>query len=357
MPTTDLEIILYPELFDERRRDVLRTGEWIVTAWRYSTGIAALRISNSRGYIEALPFMGQILWDAVFDGQSLRMDNMFDMPVPARQIVETYGCFAFHSGLLAAGCPSPEDDHPLHGEFPCAPMRSASLVTRHEPCGVTAVTLSSEYEYRIGFGHHYFARPTVTLRAGSAMFDIGLEVTNLSKYQSMPLQYICHMNYAFIPEARMSQSLPDGAFQLRRSVPNHVTPTHQWLRINEDILAGKIDADSLVGAEAFDPEIVYFADDLPQYGKTAEFRMQARAHHNFVTRFRTDQFPVATRWILHNADQRVAAYVLPGTSRPEGRLAAEAAGTLIHLDADASRTFSVTTGLLAQGEAVDRKVQ
>lgn len=60
MPTTDLEIILYPELFDERRRDVLRTGEWIVTAWRYSTGIAALRISNSRGYIEALPFMGQI---------------------------------------------------------------------------------------------------------------------------------------------------------------------------------------------------------------------------------------------------------------------------------------------------------
>ena len=98
------------------------------------------------------------------------------------------------------------------------------------------------------------------------MFDIGLEVTNLSKYQSMPLQYICHMNYAFIPEARMSQSLPDGAFQLRRSVPNHVAPTRQWLRINEDILAGKIDADSLVGAEAFDPEIVYVADDLPQYG-------------------------------------------------------------------------------------------
>ena len=189
------------------------------------------------------------------------------------------------------------------------------------------------------------------------MFDIGLEVTNLSKYQSMPLQYMCHMNYAFIPEARMSQSLPDGAFELRRSVPNHVTPTRQWLRINEDILAGKIDADSLVGAEAFDPEIVYFADDLPQYGKTAEFRMQARAHHNFVTRFRTDQFPVATRWILHNADQRVAAYVLPGTSRPEGRLAAEAAGTLIHLDAGATRTFSVTTGLLAQGEAFDRKAQ
>ena len=33
MPTTDLEIILYPELFDERRRDVLRTVnlyEWTI---------------------------------------------------------------------------------------------------------------------------------------------------------------------------------------------------------------------------------------------------------------------------------------------------------------------------------------
>ena len=355
--STDLEITLYPELFGERERQILQTGEWIVTAWRYLTGIVALRITNTRGYVEVLPFMGQILWDAVFDGQSLRMDSMFEVPVQARQIVETYGCFAFHSGLLAAGCPSPEDDHPLHGEFPCAPMRSAKLVTKHGPSGVPAVTLVSEYEYCMGFGHHYLARPTVTLRTGSATFDISLEVTNLSKYQSMPLQYMCHMNYAFIPEARMSQSLPDGAFQLHRSVPSHVTPTRQWSRINEEILAGDIDADSLVGAEAFDPEIVYFADDLPKYGETVEFRMQAHANHNFVTRFRTDQFPVATRWILHNADQRVAAYVLPGTSRPEGRLAAEAAGTLIHLAAGAARTFSVTTGLLAPGEAFAREVQ
>ena len=105
MPTSDksteLEIILYPEVCGDGKRDILQAGEWTVTAWRYPTGIAALRIANSRGYVEALPFMGQILWDAVFDGQSLRMDNMFDMPVPARQIVETYGCFAFHSGLLA----------------------------------------------------------------------------------------------------------------------------------------------------------------------------------------------------------------------------------------------------------------
>jgi len=36
----------------------------------------------------------------------------------ARTIAETYGCFAFHSGLLRNGVPGPEDDHPAHGEFP-----------------------------------------------------------------------------------------------------------------------------------------------------------------------------------------------------------------------------------------------
>ena len=46
---------------------------------------------------------------------------------------------------------------------------------------------------------------------------------------------------------------------------------------------------------------------------------------------------MATRWILHNSDQKVASFVLPGTSRPEGFIAAR--------EADASRSFTVTTGL------------
>jgi len=57
------------------------------------------------------------------------------------------------------------------------------------------------------------------------------------------------------------------------------------------------------------------------------------------------EFPVATRWILHNPDQKVASFVLPGTSRPEGFIAAREVGTLIMLGAGESRSFTVTTGL------------
>lgn len=56
-----------------------------------------------------------MIWDAFFDGHDLTMRNMFSQPKLASEIVATYGCFAFHSGLLANGCPSPADTHPLHG--------------------------------------------------------------------------------------------------------------------------------------------------------------------------------------------------------------------------------------------------
>ena len=333
-------IPLHRSVFNTESTVVLQDDLFTVTARSYPSGVSSLTVRNTRGHVEVLPFMGQIIWDAVFDGQSLRMTNMFSQPLPAKEISATYGCFAFHSGLLAAGCPSPEDDHPLHGEFACAPMQEAWLELDND-----RIRVVSRYEYVMGFGHHYVAKPYVELRPTSSLFDIGLDVTNCSAYAEMPLQYMCHMNYAFIPGGHMQQSLPDGTFQLRRTIPAHVHPTPEWTELNKAILAGSLDANSLEGAEAFDPEIVYFADDLPRYGNDLEFTLESPGGRTFLTRFASSQFPVATRWILHNADQKVAAFVLPGTSRPEGRIAAEKAGTLIHLQAGDSRHFVVTTGV------------
>ncbi len=49
---------------------------------------------------------------------------------------------------------------------------------------------------------------------------------------------------------------------------------------------------------------------------------------------------------MYNGDQQVAAFALPGTSTPEGRLAAQKAGTLIMLPPHATKHFHVTTGLV-----------
>ncbi|MDE1536462.1 MULTISPECIES: aldose 1-epimerase family protein [Actinotignum] len=345
-------INLREDQFTEAPRCLAESPEFRVIAQRYPSGVAALTVHNSRGYIEVLPFMGGIIWDAQFDGISLRMKNMFSQPRPAREISDTYGCFAFHSGLLAAGCPSPDDTHVLHGEFSCAAMDRAWIEI--DGCGNDgAIRLASTYEYARGFGDHYRATPTVSLGAGATDFIISMDVENLSPCQPMPLQYMCHMNYAFVPGGVMRQSLPAGSFQLRRSIPAHVTPTPEWIELNNRIIAGDIDADSLEGAESFNPEIVYFADDLPRYGQSARFELTAPEGHAFFTEFSTAQFPVATRWILWTLDQQVAAFVLPGTSRPEGFLAAKEAGTLIWVEPGGTRSFRVHTGLVPEGQATE----
>ncbi len=331
---------LTPALFSVTPRVLLENPAFTVELFRFPSGIEAVKLENSRGSLIVLPFYGQMIWDAVFDGRSLTMGSGFTQPLPGNNIIDTYGCFAFHSGLLSNGCPAPEDDHPLHGEMACARMDSAWLELDEE-----RLTLRGEVEYIKGFGHHYRAAPAVTLLAGKPRLEIAMKVTNLSG-NPMPLQYMCHMNYAWVDNGVFRQSIPREAFQLRTSIPGHVHPTASWLDYTRQLASAPAEFDGLSRPEMCDPEIVFFADNLAQYGESAEFSVQSPQGYGFSTRFATAQFPHATRWILHNADQQVAAFVLPATCRPEGFLAAKQADTLILLAPGEQRDFRVDTGMM-----------
>lgn len=330
---------LWRSLFTEQPRILLENSDFTVTTFRYASGVEGLKVQNSRGHLVILPWMGQMIWDAEFDGHDLTMRNMFSQPKPATEVVATYGCFAFHSGLLANGCPSPEDTHPLHGEMACAAMDDAWLELEEG-----ALRITGRYEYVMGFGHHYQAQPAVVVRKASALFDIQMAVTNLASV-AMPLQYMCHMNYAYVPDATFSQNIPDEALTLRESVPAHVKPTEQWLAFNQRILQGEASLKTLSEPGLYDPEIVFFADKLEGYTDTPEFRMEAPDGTAFVTRFSSAELNYVTRWILYNGDQQVAAFALPATCRPEGFLAARRNGSLIELAPRQTRSFTVTTGI------------
>ncbi|QTF08045.1 DUF4432 family protein [Brenneria izadpanahii] len=333
------QIHLSRSMFADQPRLLLESPDFSLTAFRYASGIEAIKLQNARGYAIVLPFYGQMIWDAEFDGHSLTMSNPFPEPKPGSSIIDTYGCFAFHSGLLSNGCPAEDDQHPLHGEMACAPIDSARLII-----GDGFLTLTGDYEYVKGFGHHYRAAPAVTMRADSTLLDIDMAVTNLAS-APMQLQYMCHMNYAYVAGASFSQNIPDRAFALRASIPGHVHPTPQWLNYTEKLAQSPESFRTLDEPEFYDPEIVFFADNLSQYTQQAEFSMHAPQGHRFVTRFSTAELNYATRWILYNGDQKVAAFVLPATCRPEGRNAARRAGSLIEMAAGETRRFHVETGL------------
>ncbi|WP_203651171.1 aldose 1-epimerase family protein [Secundilactobacillus yichangensis] len=328
------------DMFSKAEFELYKDDDFKVTTFTYPSGIEAMKVENSRGYLTLLPFHGLIIWDAIFDGVSLKMKDMFKQPLLGPGIADTYGCFQFTSGLLANGTPGPEDDYQLHGEFPTSDM-DHSYITLEDG----EMTVHSDYEYVKGFGYHYLAEPSVTMHKGSGLFDIRLKVTNLSNYQPMPLQYLCHMNYAYVDNAKMSSNIPDEDFQLRQTIPSHVHPTPEWTKYNDALKASGKLINQLDDPDHYDPEIVFFSKDLSQITPEAEFRVDIGDGKNFLTKFDTSEFPIATRWILYNADQQVNAFAIPGTSTPEGFTAAKKAGTLISLKAQESRSFKVTTGL------------
>ncbi|WP_268912300.1 DUF4432 family protein [Lentilactobacillus sp. SPB1-3] len=339
---------LYKDYFEDSERILIKNDEFIVSSFKYSSGVEAIKIKNSRGYLVILPFEGLMIWEAMFDNFDLKMKNTFKQPYSGKQITDSYGPFLFHSGLLSSGNPGPEDDHYAHGEFPLTPMDSSVIDIKDDE-----IKISSQVEYVKGFGDHYFAEPSVTLKKGSALFDVRMFVKNLSEYQDMPLQYLTHINYKFVEGAEIMQNIPDRAFELRTSIPDHIHPTKEWLDFTGEVSkSGKL-INKLDDITHFDPEIVFFGDELNKFAEQAEFRMKMDDIHTVKVSFDTKQYPYVTRWLMYNPDLQVAAFALPATSRTEGRTAAKEAGTLIMLKPQESRDFEVTTGL--EDESVEGK--
>jgi hypothetical protein len=112
---------LQPAHFGEREERLIEHDSLSASTYRFDSGVCALKLENDVGQLVLLPFQGQQIWDAVFDGRRLTMVSMFDEPRPTQTYLETYGGFLLHCGATAMGVPSGEDTHPLHGELPKDP--------------------------------------------------------------------------------------------------------------------------------------------------------------------------------------------------------------------------------------------
>ena len=159
---------------------------------------------------------------------------------------------------------------------------------------------------------------------------------------------MCHMNYAYVENGEISSNIPDSAFKLRETIPAHVKPTKKWIGYNnriKEMQKNNKPLTKLEQADMYDPEIVFMADDIYKYGEKAVFEIDSPKGYGFKTEFSTKDFTSATRWILYNGDQQVSAFVLPATCRPEGFLAAKKANTLVMVQPNEEKEFSVLTGL------------
>lgn len=351
-----MKIELKERMFSEKEQLFLDDGELKAYLFRYDSGVCAVKLENEFGYIIVLPYQGQMVWDAVFHGRSLKMQN--DCPIPKfrKEFRDTYGCYVMHCGILRMGCPSEKDIHPHHGELPYVTYDKASIVTGEDERG-RYMAVTGEYEYYKVFDNHYAARPMTKIYEGSTLLDIILEIENKAS-APMDLMYQCHINNAAEEGAKIYQTLPwnEEHMLARLSIPQYSEVDPKYLdlldRIQKDVSVTRV-----IGPDdVYDPEVVMFLrNPIKDENGFVHYLYEHKDGTADYTTYDANVLTCAVRWMVHHADWDSMGMVLPGTAEPEGYLAEKAKGHVRQLAAKSTWVSRITAGYLTPEETAEKK--
>jgi len=351
MGTTETIIHIAPQFFGEAEKALVEHGPLAASAFRFGSGVCGLRLKNELGQLVLLPFQGQQIWSAQFNGRELTMKSMFAEPQPTRQYLETYGAFLVHCGAMAMGVPGKEDSHPLHGELPNAPYQRAYLVVGQDSKG-RYIGLGGEYQHTVAFTCNYVALPLVKLYAASTLFDLSMTIRNL-KRSEMELMYLAHINFRPVDNGRLVYSAPctPQHVRVRKSIPSHVHPKPGYRELLEELQRHPEKHNLLSPDLLFDPEVVFTIDYLAdQEGWAHSMQIHPDGSADYV-RHRPAQLDKGVRWICRTADQDAMGLVLPATAEPEGYSAEKAKGNIKVIPAGGEFRFEIEMGMLTPAEA------
>ncbi len=337
-----MRLELQNAMFDEMERKLLTAGDITVTTFRYRSGVAALQITTPRTELIVLPFKGQQIWRASFDGVDVTMGSMFPEPVDTHVYLETYGAFLLHCGLTAIGGPSPDDTHPLHGELPNAPLQDAWLELRDG-----ALVIGGSYRYTVAFTVNYLATLEITIPADASFVDVSVHVDNLRK-STMELMYLAHANFRPVDMGELIYSAkptPE-TVRVRQSIPSHISPPPGYAEFLDDLALNPERHHVLSPDLAFDPEVVFELDMMADAdGWAHAMQRHPNGSADFISYIQA-QGPSATRWICRTPDQQGLGMAFPSTAGVEGYLAEKAKGRITEVPPEGTWDISMRMGRL-----------
>ena len=337
--------------FTEREKILCEAGSVRASSFIFSTGVHALRLENHRGHIVVLPWQGQQVWDAVFNGRSLTMRTVFPEPVPTVNLLDSYGAFLYHCGALRMGTPGPKDTHPLHGELPTAPYQEAWLTFGEDEDGPW-MGVEGAYSYAKAFGDKYRAVPSVKLHEKRTVLDISITIENLAHFP-MDLMYMCHVNFLPAENGEIIQAAgwDTRDMAVRSSIPAHVKATPQFLSFLDSLSRNPGVTRILRPEDEYNPEIVFYIRNLKQdaAGLTHMLQKHPDGSSDYIG-WDPKLLDHTVRWILMHADQKVIGMALPSTCDPEGYTAEKEKGNVRAIPPLGRATFSLKTGYLDADE-------
>lgn len=344
-------------LFTDKEKTLAEYAGLAATAWRYPSGVAALRLQNSRGQLVLLPYQGQQIWSAQFDGRDLQMVSMFDQPRPTLNYLDTYGGFFLHCGATGMGVNTPDDAHPLHGELPNAPYQSAHLQIGADDRG-PFIALGGSYQHIVAFNHNYTFSPLVKLYADQTLFSITARLTN-NKKTPMDWMYMGHLNYRPLDGGRILYSAPctPEATRVFVQVPGHLQAGDSldaYVAFLEALAKDPTLHTTFGEDQVFDPEAVFSIDYLADaQGWAHSLHVHPDGHAHYIAH-RPDQLPFGIRWISRTPDQDALGLCLPATAEHQGYTKEKEKGNVGQLAGGQSIDLHLEAGLLDPQQAEEK---
>ena len=327
--TCAVEIPLHPDQFGPVERLVARAGGIVVSAFRYGSGVAALRILNGAGEVIVLPFQGQQVWDATFLGRRLTMGSLFDEPCETADYLGNYGGLLLHCGAAAMGNPGPDDSHPLHGELPNARYGNVTLALGNQTGTMTA-TLTGTTRQTRAFSHSYDATASLRLCEGGTRIGVRMEITNRQR-RAMGLLYLAHVNFRPADGGRFVDTAPDGNVLIRSSAaaPAHLSPAEQDA-VAWGVPPRPIPRDVPPPASMAGETVAVLRPDAGPDGIAHAAQLHPDGTADVVS-WPVAALPLAVRWIARNGNEDAAGFMMPATAYPDGVMAATRRGQLVSL--------------------------
>ena len=347
-----MKLYLKRSFFGDKECLLAEEGGMRASAFRYSTGVEALRIENSRGYIVILPFQGQQIWDIHFDGRDLKMITGIREPREADHFLKTYGGFMYHCGIRSIGAPDAE--HPQHGELPNCRYDEAWLEAGTDEKGAW-MEVGGYVDYQIAFTYGYRFSPRCRLYGGKAVCDIGVTLENLRK-APMEYAYLCHINFRPFDGAKLMYTVPrdPGHIKTHRVVPDSLPEEDKKaLAAYMDRLEKDPSVMDDVGAEGqrYAPEICFTLKYLTDGGRRGYSLQRLPDGSACYVSHPADVLPYGIRWISRTGNEDSMGMILPASCEHLGYKYAKENGQIKLLPPEGRLSFAIQLGYLSPEEA------
>ncbi len=339
-----MKLNLQKNFFTETKKELISFGSFKIQAFRYSSGVEALEIENSKCSFIFTPFKGQQVWHLKVNGEEISMKSTVDEPTASSLYLKNYGGFIYHCGVISFG--APDGEHPHHGEIPNEIYNSAYISCGEDEDG-KYILLGGELLHNTAFVRKYRFAPEIKLYENSSVFKINVTLENQRSYP-LEYMYLCHINFRPFDEARIISTAKYDSenFTVYKSEGSKaLTDYMDAVEKNPAIM-------DTVGGEGqcYDPEICFglrYNTDEDNRAYSLQYREDGACYVSHPA----DALPYGIRWVSRTENEDAIGIVLPATGEHLGYENAKAKGQIKLLGANETLNFYMEAGWLDKNDA------